>query len=93
MIELLTPFFPGYFLPLASIANVGTCSTVLYCTLECVTCHLISIFHEHIFQQCLMEQWVVLTDDCINLINLNSNFISSYFILITLFLQVKIFLF
>ena len=23
-IELLTPFFPGYFLPLASIANVGT---------------------------------------------------------------------
>ena len=24
LIELLTPFFPGYFLPLASIANVGT---------------------------------------------------------------------
>jgi hypothetical protein len=22
-IELLTPFFPGYFLPLASVANVG----------------------------------------------------------------------
>ena len=27
-IELLTPFFPGYFLPLASIANVGTYVTL-----------------------------------------------------------------
>ena len=48
LIELLTPFFPGYFLPLASIANVGESFQSHICLDVCLYHHVDAHGYRHV---------------------------------------------
>jgi hypothetical protein len=47
-IELLTPFFPGYFLPLASVANVGKNISFLAASASRAAIHKTFAVHENL---------------------------------------------